>query len=198
MENNSPRAQSAHCSSHLHYAALQPRARFATACPPGARASARAHTHTRILPGRGPGWVRSAGTGRGCWCGGGGGDGGEGVVRDTRRRLFHAGCLSIQGWAFSCFFSQISFSALFLRLPEPAPSAPRSVELPGRGGDGGDGGWGGSTPSRCHPHIAARGAQRLPALLRTRAQEEQEKHPAFQGEALGAPLSRALQDFPRP
>lgn len=52
--------------------------------------------------------------------------------------------------------------------------------------------------SRCHPRIAAPGAQRLPALLRTRAREERGKHPAFQGEAPGAPPSRALQDFPGP
>ncbi|XP_013364667.1 PREDICTED: putative DNA helicase ino80 [Chinchilla lanigera] len=79
VENNSPRAQSAHCSSHLHYAALQPRARFATALPAVGRARARAHTHKhteefapakaggllQALPGawRSPGEAASAGVG---------------------------------------------------------------------------------------------------------------------------------------
>lgn len=44
VENNSPRAQSAHCSSHLHYAALQPRARFLQL--PARRLRARTHTDT--------------------------------------------------------------------------------------------------------------------------------------------------------
>lgn len=86
----------------------------------------------------------------------------------------------------------------FLRFLGPAPSAPRSLELPGRGGDGGAGGWGGSALSLCHQGIAAPGAQRLPALLRTRAREDPRKRPAFLREAPGAPPSRALQDFPRP
>lgn len=190
MENNSPRAQSAHCSSHLHYAALQPRARFATACPPGARARALTHTHTYAHE-----FAPAEARGGCCWRGGV-----VVVVRETRRRLFHAAWLSIQDWVFSCFLSLISFPALFLFSDSPSqPRAhPGAWSSLARGNDGGDGGWGGSAPSRCHPQIAARGAQRLPALLRTRAQKEQGKHPAFQGEALGAPPSRALQDFPRP
>lgn len=60
----------------------------------------------------------------------------------------------------------------FLRFLGPAPSAPWSLELPGRGCDCRSGGWGGSSPSRCHPRFAAPGAQLLPALLRTRAREE--------------------------
>lgn len=61
-------------------------------CPPGARARAHAHTDTRILPpthprlpGRGRGWVRSAGTGRGR-CGRG---------RGGAARLFRAGLFNV-------------------------------------------------------------------------------------------------------
>lgn len=128
MENNSPRAQSAHCSSHLHYAALQPRARFATARP--ARARAHAHTDTRILPpthprlpGRGRGWVRSAGTGRGR-CGRG-----RGVL------LVYLG-LGFLMFSLPCL---LPGTFPFLCLPGPAPSAPQGLELPRRSGDSGSG-----------------------------------------------------------
>lgn len=48
------------------------------------------------------------------------------VVRDTRRRLFHAGCLSIQGWAFSCFFLQNLLLGSF--SPTPRASSERTPE----------------------------------------------------------------------
>lgn len=111
MENNSPRAQSAHCSSHFHYAALQPTARFATALPAAGCARARAHTHHthRNSPRPRPGWVRSAGTGRGRPCRGlrgGGGGFGAGVS-------FQLGCCLFGAAFFEGLLFLISSLALF-------------------------------------------------------------------------------------
>lgn len=170
-------------------------------CPPGARAGARAHRHTRTHIQTHTQEFARAEAGGGCAPPGlgeaAGAAAGWGVGSQPS---FSAPLLVYSGLGFLTSSLPILLPGTFpfLRLLGPAPSAPRSLELPGRGGDGGGGGWGSSALSRCHSRIAAPGAQRLLALLRTRAREERGKHPAFQGEAPGAPPSRALQDFPGP
>lgn len=66
--------------------------------------------------------------------------------------------------------------SFFWLLPRAHPGA-RS--FPWGGGDSGGVKWRGRALNRCHPRIAAPGAQRSPALLKTRAREERGQQPCF-------------------
>lgn len=76
----------------------------------------------------------------------------------------------------------------FWLLPRAQPGA-RS--FPWGGGDSGGVKWRGRALNRCHPRIAAPGAQRSPALLKTRAQEERGQHPCFPRRGSGSTHSKA-------
>lgn len=183
MENNSPRAQSAHCSSHLHYAAAAAAPSPFRNCPPAwcTCTPRRAHRHTQARAearvGALPHWERSLGPGS---------PRGQGSGRGAGAFFSSAACL-IQGRAFSCLPSLISFLARYSGspgLPRASPLGPACV-------------CGGAQAA------VTRGSQPQARLLGEDTCSGGVgggggKRPAFQEEAPGAPPLRALQDFPGP